>query len=100
MFYVTIGAFAVFFVCCALQFLFRRRVVRALVERHPDVWQEMSGKAFFVPNLGLDFATERRDRGLGDPDLTRKVQQLRLLYLVGILCCLVIAGSLSLGLLR
>lgn len=97
MVFVAIGAFAVFMACCGLQFLFRRRVVQALVERHPDLWLEMSRKAFFDVNIGIDFAMGRRDRKLGDADLTRKVQQLRLLYLVAIISWLAFAASLFLG---
>ena len=92
--FVAFSAFAVFFICCALQFWFQQRIVRALATRHPGLWLAMSGKAFFIQNAVLRFANRRQDRGLGDADLTRKVQQLRLVYLVAILAWLVFAGSL------
>lgn len=96
MWFVTIGAFAVFFACCALQYWFRRRIVRALMARHPDLWRDLSRKGFFF-NIAIDFASMGGDRALGDADLTRKVWQLRLLYLVAGIAFLTFAASLSLG---
>lgn len=89
--------FGVFFVCCGAQFFFLRRVRLAMVERHPELWRQISAKAWFVDNAVYRFAWKRRDRGLNDPDLTRKVKELKTLYAFAISAWLVYAVMLVTG---
>lgn len=97
MFIVTLAAFSVFFACCALQFLMLHRVARALAERHPKVWIDIGRKSFFLPNAVHNFIAGRKDRGLADADLTRKVLQAQLLFAVAIGAWLVFAASMFMG---
>ncbi|MBO9557764.1 MAG: hypothetical protein J7515_04145 [Caulobacter sp.] len=89
--------FGVFFACCCAQF-FLWRVRRAMVERHPDVWREISGKAWFIDKAVSRFAWKRRDKGLNDPDLTRKVKELKIFGVVTFSAWLVYAVMLVTGL--
>ena len=89
--------FAVFFCCCAAQFFFLRRVRQALALRHPEVWRELSTKAWFIDNAVHKFAWARRDKALNDPDLSTKTKQLRLLYIVAIGAWIVYAAALVTG---
>jgi hypothetical protein len=86
--------FSVFFACTLGQFWMLRRLRQALVDRHPDIWLEQSRKAFFPNSTGLGFALTRRDRALGDPELSRCVDQLLLLWAVAITAWVILAGML------
>jgi hypothetical protein len=89
--------FAVFFACTLGQFLMLRRMRQALAERHPEIWLELSRKAIFANSIGLGFALRRDDRALGDPDLSRWVDRLLLLWGVAIGAWVVLAGMLFAG---
>lgn len=91
--YVAIP-FAIFFVCCALQFWFLRQVRRALIERHPQIFLEISKSAFFVDQALWRFAQSRRRKALQDPELDRCVRNFNLLWAVAILAWLAIAASM------
>ena len=89
--------FAVFFGCCLLQFWLLRRVRRALAERHPTLWLEMSGKALFTDNAVYKFIWARRDQTLGDAELTRAAQHLRRLSVVALLAWLTMVALMLSG---
>jgi hypothetical protein len=89
--------FVVFFACTLGQFVMLRRLRRALVDRHPEIWLELSRKAFFTNSTGLGFALRRGDRKLDDPQLSRCVDQLLLLWAVAIGAWVVFAGLIFLG---
>ena len=82
---------AAFLACCVAQFYFLRRVRQALAKRHPEVWRDISMKAWFVDNSVYKFAWKRRDRELGDLELTtRRRQLIALNYLaitLWVVCC-------------
>jgi len=98
---VILIPFSVFFGCCVAQFYFLRRVRQALAERHPDVWRDISIRAWSVDSFVYKFAWRRRDRRLDDPDLTAKTKQLlRLNYLaigVWLACCGLLITGVGLG---
>ena len=89
--------FAVFFACTLGQLLMLRRLRQALVARHPEIWLELSSKALFSNGTGLGFALRRGDRKLDDPDLSRCVDQLLLLWALAIGAWVVLAGMLLMG---
>jgi hypothetical protein len=74
--------FAIFFVCCALQFWFVKRVRDQLIDRHPDIFLKQERASFFPHNHVWRYAFDSRYRELGDPELDRRVRNLRLLLLV------------------
>ena len=84
--------FALFFGCVFSQFLLLRGIRRVLVERHPDVWREISLKAWFIDNAVGRFAWGGRAKALNDPYLMEAVNRLRLLYAVGFAAWLAIAA--------
>ena len=94
---IIVIPFAVFFFCCAAQFYFLRRVRQALIQRHPQVWLELSGKAWFVDNAVYRFIRRRQDKGLNDPDLTAKTKQAAILYYVAIITWVIYAIGLATG---
>lgn len=92
--------FSIFFACCVAQFFFLERVKRALSARHAGVLRGLLGSSFFAGNAIFRFAWQRGDRGLNDADLTKRVEQLRLLLFVAFgawgLCALaIITGTAS-----
>jgi hypothetical protein len=89
---IFIIPFAVFFACTLGQFFMLRRVRQALVARHPEIWLELSRKAIFTNSTGLGFALRRGDRGLDDPELSRSVNLLLLLWAVAIGAWIVLMG--------
>lgn len=73
------------FACCVLgQFYLMRRVRAVLANKHPEVWRELSSKSFFIDNAVMKFVLKKRDRGLGDPELTAAAIRMRRLQLVAI----------------
>lgn len=76
--------FAVFFGCVLAQFYFLRQVRRVLATRHPDVWRELSEKAWFIDNAVVRFVWKKRDRQLNDPSLTVITGRMRKLQFVTI----------------
>lgn len=74
--------FAVFFGCAIGQFYFLRQVRRALASRHPDVWREISEKAWIIDNAVARFIWKKRDRALNDPGLSAITARMRKLQIV------------------
>lgn len=68
----------------------------ALVQRHPEVWREISLKAWFIDRAVYKFVW-RGAKNLGDPDLSSKITQLRILYAVTLAAWLAFAGVLITG---
>ena len=77
--------FAVFLGCVLAQFYFLRQVRRLLASRHPDVWRDISDRAWFVDNAVFLFVWKKRDRDLNDADLNAVTGRLRQLQLVAII---------------
>lgn len=75
--------FGVFFGCVLAQFPLLRAIRVALAERHPEVWREISLKAWFANSLGSQMVWSGRAKALDDPDLMGAVNRLRLVYAVG-----------------
>jgi hypothetical protein len=75
--FVAIGFVAgLTFAGCGLRFLWlTNRIRQILVQRHPDVWRATK---WSEGKEGLIFADKRRDRHLGDVELTSFVKELRL----------------------
>lgn len=92
--YVAIP-FGIFFVCCVLQFWFLRQIRRALIERHPDLFLEISKAAFFADQALWRFALSRRRKALRDPVLDRHVRNFHLLWVVAILAWLSMMASMA-----
>jgi hypothetical protein len=75
-------AFAVFFACCVAQFWFMKRVREVLIERHSDTFLAIEKSSIF-PNGGLRrFLRKGRYKQLNDPELDKRVRDLKRLYLV------------------
>jgi hypothetical protein len=73
------------FACCVLgQFYLMRQVRGVLANKHPDVWRGLSTKSFFIDNAVFNFIWKKRDRSLGDPELTAVAVRMRKLQLVAI----------------
>jgi hypothetical protein len=89
--------FSIFFIFCASQFFFIHRVRRLLVERHPEVWNDMSKRAWFVDNAVAKFIWGRKDRRLNDPKLSKIVRQGALFYYFGLFIWVIYAGLLITG---
>ena len=79
--FLALIPFAAFGGCVLGQFYLMRQVRSVLANRHPDVWRELSSKSFFIDNAVLTFVWKRRDRDLGDPQLTAVAVQMRRLQL-------------------
>jgi hypothetical protein len=94
MFVVTPIAFAVFFVCCIAQFPLGRAFRSKLVERHPDVWGEISKTSWFLDSAVLKFAGSQECKDLADPELSRAAGRIKWLNRVAIGSWLVLAASL------
>ena len=90
--------FSIFFICCASQFYFIRRVRQMLVERHPEIWAGISKRAWFVDNAVAKFIWWRKDKRLNDPELTRVVKQGAFLYYLALFVWVIYAGLLVTGL--
>ncbi len=89
--------FSVFFVCCLSQFYFVRRVRQLLVKRHPEVWTDISTRAWFLDNAVNKFIWRRKDKKLNDPQLTAVVKQAGFLYLFAFLVWVVYGVMLFSG---
>ena len=86
--------FVVFFGCCIAQFPLLRAIRAALADRHPEVWREISMKAWFANSLGSQIIWGGRARALDDPALMEAVNRLRLVYAVGFAAWLAFAVML------
>jgi hypothetical protein len=72
------------FACCVFgQFYLMRQVRVLLANKHPDLWRDLSSK-FFIDNAIFSFIWKKRDRDLGDPELTAVAGRMRKLQLVAI----------------
>lgn len=91
---LIIVPFVVFFGCCLAQFPLLRGIRAALAERHPDVWQEVSAKAWFANSLGSQMIWGSRASGLNDAALMDAVNRLRLVYAVGFAAWLALMAML------
>jgi hypothetical protein len=90
----AIVAFAVFFACCVGQFWFMKRVRDALIERHPDTFLAVQ-KSLIFPDGGLRrFLRKGRYKDLNDPELDKRVRDLKRLYLIAIAAWLAYGISL------
>jgi hypothetical protein len=86
--------FVVFFGCCIAQFPLLRGIRAALAERHPEVWREISMKAWFANSTGSQMVWGGRAKALGDPALMDAVNRLRLVYAVGLAAWLALVALL------
>jgi len=87
-------AFVFFFACALAQFVLGRNFRRKLVERHPDVWAEISRKSWLMDGAVLGFANSRRCRDLADPELSQAANWIKLTQVLAISSWLVIAFSI------
>ena len=79
--------FLVFAGCILSQFVFLRRVRVGLIERHPEVWRDLSLKAWSVDSAVGRYVW-RNTKALNDPLLDKAILQLRLLYGLGFIAWL------------
>lgn len=83
--------FGVFFCCCASQFWFLKRVRDRLIDQHPDHFLAVERSSFF-PNSGIfRYTFGSRLKALNDPELNKRVRDLRLLYALTVLSWLALA---------
>jgi hypothetical protein len=90
-------AFAIFFFCVMAQFYLGRQFRRVLVERHPEVWAEISRRSIFIDSATLSFATSRRCKDLADPELSRAASRIKWVSAVAIGSWLVLVASMFLA---
>ncbi|QDZ06450.1 hypothetical protein FPZ24_02305 [Sphingomonas panacisoli] len=83
--------FAIFFICCASQFWFVKRVRDRLIDHHPNVFLKQERASFFPHNHIWRYAFDSRFRGLNDPELDRRVRNLRILTAIALGSWLAIA---------
>ncbi len=87
---LVIIPFALFFCCVLAQFPLRRELRRVLVERHPEVWREISVKAWFIDSAVGRYVWGGKAKALNDPYLMEAVNRLRLLQAVSVAAWLAI----------
>ena len=86
--------FGVFFACCLGQFWFFKRVRDALIDRHPDEFLRVERSSIF-PMGGLSrYVYGNRHKALNDPELSKRIRDLRLLYALAFLSWLAIPVGL------
>ena len=86
--------FAVFFVCCAAQFWFLKRVRDRLIDQHPDTFLDMERSSIF-PDQGLwRFTRGSKYKELRDEELNRRVRHWKRLILVAVLAWMAFAVPL------
>jgi len=90
--------FVAFFGCAIAQIWFGARVRRALASRHPAELEIIRTSYFTDLILPWRWVFSARHRELEDPDLTRKVYELRSLLAAGLVAWL--ACLLRIGLLK
>ncbi len=74
------------------QFWSYRRIRRALIERHSDLYLAMAHKAFFFSDSALvRFAFSRRAKDLNDPVLLSAVGQTRFMMWIGLAAWIALA---------
>lgn len=72
--------FAVFFACVVLELWLVQQLTRALVTRHPTVWQEMTLRGSFLQYAVFRFVMQRKDSDLVDPEVSRLAARVRRLF--------------------
>ena len=86
--------FAVFFICCALQFWFLKKVRDALIDRHPQTFLAVEKSSIF-PTQGLwKFTRGSRYKELDDAELNRHVVNLKRLTAIAIVAWIIYAIAL------
>jgi hypothetical protein len=89
--------FVVFFACCVSQFWFVKQVRDRLIDCHADTFLEME-RSSFSPNRGLwRLAWGTPCKKLGDPELNRRVQNLRILTVIAFGSWLIFAIAIISG---
>ncbi|MBI1197321.1 MAG: hypothetical protein GC203_05620 [Phenylobacterium sp.] len=91
--WLAFAAFSAFAICCVAQFWLVERVASMLKARHPAIHRRVYG--WRMGQRLYWFALFRRDRSLGDPELscrTKDLQRLALLAL-GALAAFVVFAS-------
>jgi hypothetical protein len=86
--------FVAFMGCVLGQFYLTRQVRQVLATRHPEVWRDLSTKAFFIDNALFSFVWRGRDKALNDPELNQATQRVRTLQIVAFAVWLVYAAML------
>lgn len=90
----VLAPFGVFFICCAMQFWFLKKVRDALINRHPQTFLAVEKSSIF-PMQGLwRFTRGSRYKALGDAELNRHVRNLKRLTIVTVCAWLAYAIAL------
>ena len=88
----------VVFACCVLgQFYFARQVRRILANKHPEVWRDLSSRAFFIDNAVFGFIWKKRHRALGDRELDQVAERMWRIQLVAFALWLAYAVAIFLA---
>ena len=69
--------FGLFVACIVAFYWLMVRIRISLVDRHPEIWLEMSRRWFFNGYAPNRFVWSSRHRDLSDPDLTRQIMRVR-----------------------
>ena len=89
-------AFAIFAGCCLAQFWFYKQVRDRLIDNHPEAYLDAERSSWF-PGAGMwNFIKGNAYKELRDEELSRRVRNLKLLFLVTFLAWLSIAVSIAL----
>lgn len=75
-FVVLLGSFGLFSVAAIRVFAAMDTVWRRIEARHPEALAAVDGPIFLKPGRILKFAAGRQDQALGDPELSRRVEDL------------------------
>lgn len=86
--------FAVFMVCCLAQFWLAKQVRDRLIDNHPDKFLEIERSALFPQYDVLRFTLAKGYKDLHDPELDRRVRNLRRLHSLGFLAWLAFAVAI------
>ena len=80
--------FAAFGACVFAQMYMTRQIRRVLANKHPEIWRDLSSRAFFLDNAVLRFVWKKRFKALADPELGRLGRRMRYLqaltYAIGL----------------
>ncbi|WP_375390988.1 hypothetical protein [uncultured Sphingomonas sp.] len=76
--------FAVFLVCCVLQFWFVKKIRDRLIEKHPDTFLAIEKKAIFPHQALWKFTRGHDYKSLNDEELNLRVRNFKRLYVVAI----------------
>lgn len=89
--------FAIFLACVFGQMWALRRVRQALAQRHPELWLEMSYKAWSIDRAVYHFAFSSKHHALDDPILTDRIWAVRLVLAVAMLALIAVVPVAILG---